>query len=131
MKISPSKVRQMKLIVLYCSRCTVVTRFFNLFRFCPYIKAEYPWNEVAKQIFFLSEQAKFFCFRKIGRNLEQTWKKLSKMVRKRGKTFIQLNWPQWKRAIRKGHTSFLVIRFWYLKLMSIDSALSSASGKLT
>ena len=38
---------------------------------------------------------------------------------------------KWKRAIRKGHTSFLVFYFWYLKLVPIDSALNFASGKLT
>ena len=38
---------------------------------------------------------------------------------------------KWKRAIRKGHTNFLVFYFWYLKLVPIDSALNFASGKLT
>ena len=39
---------------------------------------------------------------------------------------------KWKRAIRKGHACFsLVFLFWYLKLVLINSALNSASGKLT
>ena len=36
---------------------------------------------------------------------------------------------KWKRAIRKGHTRFLLFHFWDLKLVSINSALSSASDK--
>ena len=36
-----------------------------------------------------------------------------------------------KRAIRKEHKSFLVFHFWDLKLVLIDSALNSASGKVT
>ena len=31
--------------------------------------------------------------------------------------------------IRKGHTIFLIFHFWDLKLVPIDSALNSASGK--
>ena len=68
----------MKLIVLYCSRCTVVTRFFNLFRFCPYIKAEYPWNEVAKQIFFYLNRLNFSASEK----LEEIWNKLGRNCQK-------------------------------------------------
>ena len=36
-----------------------------------------------------------------------------------------------KKAIRKGHATFLVFHFWDLKLVPIDSALSSAPGNLT
>ena len=36
---------------------------------------------------------------------------------------------KWKRSIRKGYTSFLLFHFWDLKLVSIGSALSSASDK--
>ena len=53
----PQKNRQMKKSVLHCNRCTVVTPF--LIYFFLYIKRRYPWNEVAKQKSFLSEQAKF------------------------------------------------------------------------
>ena len=38
---------------------------------------------------------------------------------------------KWKRAIRKRHTNFLLFYFYDLKLVSIDSALNSASVKLT
>ena len=54
-------------------------------------------------------------------NLEEI-SQLSEMVWKRGKTFIQLNWPQ----NEKGY-----LKFWYLKFVPIDSALNYASGKLT
>ena len=38
---------------------------------------------------------------------------------------------KWKRAIREKQTNFLLFYFCDLKLVSIDSALNSASGKLT
>ena len=38
---------------------------------------------------------------------------------------------QWKRSTRKRHTSFLLFHFWDLKLVTIDSALNSVSGKRT
>ena len=38
---------------------------------------------------------------------------------------------KWKGAIRTGHTSLLVFRFWDLKLVTFDLALSSALGDLT
>ena len=38
---------------------------------------------------------------------------------------------KWKRAIRERHTIFLLFYFYDLKVVSIDSALNSASVKLT
>ena len=39
-------------------------------RFCPYIKGRYPWNEVAKQIFYLSGHANFSTSDRLGRNFQ-------------------------------------------------------------
>ena len=38
--------------------------------------------------------------------------------------------PKWKRAIRKGYTSFIPFNFWDLSLVQFDLALNSASGNL-
>ena len=39
-----------------------------LSRFCPHIKERFPWNEVAKQKFFMSEQVNFSASDQLGRN---------------------------------------------------------------
>ena len=49
---------------------------------------------------------------------------------KEGKPLIK-QVSKWKRAIRKGHTSFLLFYFWGLKWVPIDSTLNSASRNLT
>ena len=66
-----------------------------------------PWNKVAKQIFVLSEQANFFCFR-------PTCKKFPAVLNgpeKRKNFYLVKLASKWKSAIRKGHTSFLVFIF--------------------
>ena len=73
---------RMKKFILHGNRCIVVTRFFNL-DFARHIKGRYPWNEVAEQKIFLSQQASFL----LQTGLEEI-SQLSKIVRKRGKTFI-------------------------------------------
>ena len=80
--IYPQKHIRMKKFILHGNRCIVVTRFFNL-DFARHIKGRYPWNEVAEQKIFLSQQASFL----LQTGLEEI-SQLSKIVRKRGKTFI-------------------------------------------
>ena len=77
----PQKNRQMKKSVLHCNRCTVVTPF--LIYFFLYIKRRYPWNEVARQKIFYLNRLIFL----LQADLEEI-SQPSKMVRKRGKTFI-------------------------------------------
>ena len=84
--------------------------FFNLSRFSlrsidewrnlSVNKRRFPWNEVAKQILFLSEPANFTDSDRLG------------------SMGLKM-----KRAIRKKHTSFLLFHFWDLESVSIDSAL--------
>ena len=73
---------RMKKFILHGNRCIVVTRFFNL-DFARHVKGRYPWNEVAEQKIFFSQQASFL----LQTGLEEI-SQLSKIVRKRGKTFI-------------------------------------------
>ena len=58
---------RMKKFILHGNRCIVVTRFFNL-DFARHIKGRYPWNEVAEQKNFLSQQASFSASDRLGRN---------------------------------------------------------------
>ena len=48
---------------------------------------------------------------------------LSKMAWKKGKTYLIELVSKWKGTNTKGHTSFLLFRFWDLKLVPIDSVL--------
>ena len=93
-------------------------------RFCLYIKGRYPWNEVTKWVFFLSEQVNFSAPDRLGRNFTTA----QNGPKKRKNLYLIKLVSKWKRAIRKGHTSFLIFHFWDLKLMQIDLALNSASG---
>ena len=95
-------------------------------RFCPHIKGRFPWNEVAKQKVFMSEQANFSASDQLGRNSPT----VQNGPEKRKNRLIKLV-SKWKRASRKGDTSFLFFYFWDLKLVPIDLALNFASGNLT
>ena len=86
------------------------------------MKERYPQNEVDKK-------TTFFCLNQLIVLLQtdiEEISQLSKMVRKRGKSFVELNWSQNKR-----HKTFFFFHFWDLKLVLIDSALNSPSGNLT
>ena len=53
------------------------------------------------------------------------------MVQKGGKTFIQLKWPQNEKGRLETGIQISSFHFWYLKSVPINSALNSASSKLT
>ena len=57
--------RRMKKFVLYCDRCTVVTRFFNL-DFVRILKEGGLGTRLLNIIFFLSEQANFSASDRLG-----------------------------------------------------------------
>ena len=82
----PQKLRRMKL-VLHCSKCTVVTRFFHL-AFVRIQKEGILRTKLVSKMFFLSEQANFFSFR-------PTWKKFPTVQNAPEKRKnLYLNWPQ-------------------------------------
>ena len=64
----PQKLRRMKKFVLHYSRCTVVTRFFNLDFVRIQTEGTLGTRLLSKKVFFLSEKSNFFCLR-------PTWKK--------------------------------------------------------
>ena len=87
-----------------------------------YIKARYTWNKVdkRKKIFFLNQLTFLF---------QTDLKKFPTVengLGKRTNLYLIKLVSKWKRAIRIGHTSFLLFYFWDLK--SIDLALNSVSG---
>ena len=84
-------------------------------------------EQVVKQKIFLSEQANFSASDRLGRNFPTA----QNGPEKRKNLYLIKLVSKCKRAIRKGHTSFLVFHFWDLKLMPTDSALNSASSNLS
>ena len=77
--------------------------------------------------FLLSEPANFSASDRFGRNFPT----VQNSLQKRKKLHLIKLVSQLKRAIRKGHTSFLLFHFWDFKLVPIDSALNSSLGNLT
>ena len=69
---------------------------------------------------FLSEQGNFSASDRLGKNFSTVQNGLEK----RKNLYLIKLVSKSKRAIRKGHTSFLVFHFWDLKLVPIDSALN-------
>ena len=101
-----------------CARCT---------KFCPYIKGRYSWNEVDKEVSFLSESANCFVSDRLGRNFPT----VQNGPKKRKNLYLIKQVSKWKRAIGKELTSFLLFHFWGLKWVPIDSPVNSASENLT
>ena len=73
---------RMKKLVLHCNRCTVVTRFFNLDFVC-ILKEGTVGTRFLSKIFFSLNRLVFL----LQTSLEEI-SQLSKVVRKRGKTFV-------------------------------------------
>ena len=67
---------------------------------------------------FLSEPANFSASNRLGRNFPTVQNGLEKGKKRLNLIKLVL---KWKRAIRKGHTSFLLFHLWDLKFVPIDS----------
>ena len=96
----------MKKFVLQCNRCTVATRSFNLSSV--HIQKEGTLGtSLMIKIFFALNLLIFL----LQTDFEEI-SKLSKMARKREKTFIQLNWSQNEKAqLEKGMQAFCFFIF--------------------
>ena len=97
-------------------------------KFCPYMKGRYSWKKV-------DEQKKKICVNRLVFLLQTNLQEISEKtvqngLEKRKNLYLIKLLSKWKMAIRKGHTSFLLFHFCYLKLVLIDSALNSVSGNL-
>ena len=115
----PQNHRRMKKFVLHFNRCTVEHGFFTLI--LSVYKRKVPLCP------FFSEQTNFSTSDRLGRNFPT----VQNGPEKRKNLYLIKLVTKWKRAIRKGHTSFLVFHFWDLELVPIHSALNSASTKKT
>ena len=77
------------------------------------------YKRMTKLIFFSLNRLIFSASDRLGRNFPT----VPNGGKRKNLYWIKLA-SKWKRAIRKGHTSFLVFHFWYLKLVPIHSALN-------
>ena len=75
----------------------------------------------------MTEPANFSASDRFGRNFPT----VQNSLQKRKKLHLIKLVSQLRRAIRKGHASFLLFHFWDFKLVPIDSALNSTLGNLT
>ena len=98
------------------------TRFINIDFVRIWKKSSLGTRMLSKKI-FLSEQANFSASDWLGGNFPT----VQNGPEKRKNLYLTKLVSKWKKAIRKGHTSFLVFHLWDLELVSIDSALNSAS----